>query len=112
VCGNVKKWIEKNAEINPTHNFFYRNKFLVKALGFFHRENSSYVHSCQYNTENYIVSYEVIEEEYFVENLNSWKDFQIANLTQIPVNELFICKDRNLEKALEKNLINTVRKFI
>jgi hypothetical protein len=112
ICANIKKFIEKNAEINPTHNLFYKNKFFTNALGFFYRENSSYVHSCKYNTENYKVTYEVIEEKYFVENLNSWADFQIANLTQRPFTELYTCNDSNLENALERNLRNTVRKFI
>lgn len=109
ICGSVKNFMEKNAQINPTHSFLYRYKFLTSALGFFYKENSSYIHSCKYATENYNVTYEVIEEKYFVENLNSWADFQIANLTQKPFSELYTSNDSNLENALEQNLRNTVR---
>ena len=108
ICGNVNKWIQKNALINPTHNLFYRNKFLTKALGFYCRENPSYVHFCKYKTENYNVTYEVIQEINFVENLNNWNDYQIANLTQRPFTELYTSNDKNIKEALEKNLRNTV----
>lgn len=111
VCDNVNKFVKKNAQINPTHNLFYKYKFSAKILGFFCREKS-YVHSCGYQTENFNVTYDVIDSEKLIYNLNNWTDYHIAYLMQKPYTELYSTNDNDIEKAQEKNLMNTVSKFL
>lgn len=106
VCNDFKKFVKNNANMNPSHSFFYRNRFTLRLLTYLCCK-FNLIHTCGYSNDQYDISYHVLDSEKFKNNLENWSNFQIASIMQKPYQEFL--QDPSLDEYKRKNIINTVK---
>jgi hypothetical protein len=107
VTEDFKRWVKHNAKMNPDHSVFYRNKYtltLLKHLCYWNK----FIHTCRYSTDQYNISYHVIDIDKFKGALTQWDNYQVASLLQRPYYELVA--NEKMEEFKNKNIANSVRK--
>lgn len=105
VSTDFKRFIKQNALMNPDHSFFYRNYYTLRLLKYLCYWNKL-IHTCSYTTDEYNVTYHVIDIHKFENALTKWENFQIASLLQRPYYELVT--NGKMDQLKEKNIVNSV----